>query len=237
MTTKRRIVRRIELEPSDEQRSMPLPVQIEYGKHGGVSFELPTRHIGYLDEFIRRRASTDLLRLGIFPDAKEVTEAEGIRRAISNECQTNLKDTGILIIASGDGKKSRLGHLLAYTTAWTTVSIDPLAVEVATESKRVHVIARRIEEVDDVPEQWIPEKLSRIIVTAPHSHGKLDNAVKVAWKVARKAGGEVTIDAVALACCVRQSIAGRERCDQLIEDLGIWSGGSQIQIWLNLEKG
>ena len=74
-----------------------------------------------------------------------------------------------------------------------------------------------------------PIDFSRVAIASPHSHARLGHSVKVV----RKTFPHISrLDAVAMPCCVRQSLKGEaDTCDQRYEDLGIWSAENMIQIW------
>ena len=90
-------------------------------------------------------------------------------------------------------------------------------------------------EVENVPLVLVGGKrlsgVGRVVVAAPHSHALLDDAVALAR---RSYPNAQRMDAIAMPCCVRQTIAGREHCDIRHEDLGVWSAKSVIQIWTNV---
>ena len=167
----------------------------------------------------------------IYPDLKEISEAEAMRNAIVHKLRLDPGTPRTIVIAVGDGHTPRLGALLAYTTAWKVVSIDPKAKSVRPTIQRLTVIARRVENVLPETIRTVDPTAERIIIAAPHSHASLDDAVDLA----RQAFPDAHIDAIAMPCCIRQSVRNRHTCDRRYEDLGVWSGKAVVQIWKGIE--
>ena len=222
----------VDLAPTDNHRDDIRGVTMHRNRNGEVSLTVPARHIRHIERFWRRRCALDLWRLGIFPDIKEVSEAEAMRHAMLKKLRMHERAEGTTVLVAGDGRTPRLGALLAYTTSWTAISIDPVTRDEWPESRRLHVIAKRVE--DTTPEELrelCPDDTRRVVVAAPHSHAQMDDCVQLA----REAFPQARIDAVAMPCCVRQSVSDRASCEQRYEDLGVWSGKPVIQIWRHLE--
>ena len=91
----------------------------------------------YLDRVFGMRCFEDIVRLQVFPDAKDITESYGALQAaarlggIVGPAGTQLdsrqaeRRRGVLCINIGDGSTPRTAVLAAYLTSWTAVSIDP----------------------------------------------------------------------------------------------------------------
>ena len=108
------------------------------------------RHIRYIESFFKRRCMRDILDLKVFPDVKEMTEAEAMRRALVKRIRMKEISSSNLVIVVGDGSTPRLGVLLAYTTSWTIISIDPNLrnLENYKNCNRLICIDRQIEDGD-----------------------------------------------------------------------------------------
>ncbi|CAM4965635.1 unnamed protein product [Rotaria socialis] len=99
-------------------------------------------HLDYLDEFLKLICAPDLLTLGLFPNAKEITESYAVwaalRRFIFSRFEksssksidpipsTDHRQNAIIVV--GDGMTPRTAALCAYLTKglWQCYSIDPI---------------------------------------------------------------------------------------------------------------
>ena len=227
-----RMPRTLELALNDNHDDTERSVNMHRGNSGEISITVPGRHIHHIERFWRRRCALDLWTMGVFPNIKEVSEAEAMRHAMTKRLHMDQRSHSTLAIVVGDGRKPRLGALLAYSTAWTAISVDPVCYWTNEKSERIHTIAERIEHVaPDALRALAPDPLGRVVVAAPHSHAKLDACVAIA----RAAFPEAKrLDALAMPCCVSQTLAERAHCDQRYEDLGVWSGKAVVQIWRHL---
>ena len=93
----------------------------------------------YLDKVFSMRCFEDLVRMRVFPDAKDISESYGflqaaIRRGMSgNRAKGSNRHRvkperrrGVLVISIGDGSTARTATLAAFLTSWTCVSVDPM---------------------------------------------------------------------------------------------------------------
>ena len=234
----------INLPLSDNHDDPSRMVKINRGNHGAISLTVQGRHIRYIERFYRRKCMRDLVDLDVFPDVKEITEAEAMRHAIVKLLRVHEGHDTNAVLVIGDGATPRLGALLAYTTGWLSISVDPALKRIHyTESNRMICIRSVIEDMDEVIHQinlGMEAKgkgcdyYTRIVVAAPHSHANLEKGIDVA----RKAFPNLKrLDAVAMPCCVRQSLEGQgvRNCDMRYEDLGIWSAKNVIQVWSKID--
>ena len=225
---------------TDSHKDQDRTVRIHRGNDGRISLTVQSSHIRHIERFFRRKCMRDLIDLNIYPDVKEISEAEAMRQALVKRLNMHQGSRATAVIVVGDGRTPRLGALLAYTTAWMCVSIDPNFKKTDYPgTQRLDCIKTKIEDPD------IGEKIygsieyngmsvndiTRVAVTAPHSHASLETAVKVVRNVFPNME---RLDAIAMPCCVRQTLSERETCDDRYEDLGVWSTKNVIQIWKNL---
>ena len=223
---------------SDNHNDDTRTVKLHRSNNGTISLSVPGRNISHIERFFRRRCVRDLLGigphpLGIYPDVKEVSEAESVRHAMVRRLRMNEGSSKTVAIIVGDGRTPRVGALLAFTTAWEVYSIDPALMPGAwSDIRRFKAIPCNVE---NVPLMLVGgmrlSGVERVVVAAPHSHALLDDAVALARRSYPNAR---RMDAIAMPCCVRQTITGREHCDIRYEDLGVWSAKSVIQIWTNV---
>ena len=223
----------------DDLETKHRTIKVHYHKDGGASLTVPGRNLTRLDTFLKRRCSVDLLTLGIYPDAKEISEAETMRRACCTKLAMSPNRADTLAVVVGDGRHPRLGALLAFTTGWEVISIDPLAKRTTEELgvRRLTIIREYVQNLDTVQNshaRWSGEHPLRIVLCAPHSHAKLIYGVELvrrSFNIKHLAEWNV----VAMPCCERQYIPGMT-CDHRYQDLGCWSDKASVQIWRRVTR-
>jgi len=74
----------------------------------------------YVNEMLRLSCAPELLRLKLFPDAKELTESFSAYNAIRTHLADEFKpaDGRVTLIAVGDGHTPRTAALCAFLTQW-----------------------------------------------------------------------------------------------------------------------
>ena len=81
----------------------------------------------YVNEMLRLACAPELIRLKLFPDAKELTESFAANNAIRTHLAAEYptSDPRVTLIAVGDGITPRTAALCAFLTRWQCVSMDP----------------------------------------------------------------------------------------------------------------
>lgn len=130
------------------------------------SFERQARkfHNYYLNRFMSMKCAPDLLLLGMFPNAKEITESFAAFEAMTH-LPYDFKDD-IQIVVVGDGTKPRTGAVFAFRSAWSVISLDPLMKKTDYDIKRLTAYQARMEDLTfefDKP----------TVIVCVHSHAKL----------------------------------------------------------------
>lgn len=93
---------------------------------GNVSVTIPTPNNKYLDKFIKfNKKGTDILRTGVFPNAKEITESYAALNAFYKHFNLRHKEDDVLFLVVGDGAHPRTGVTFAFNTPHRVISIDP----------------------------------------------------------------------------------------------------------------
>lgn len=193
-----------------------------------------------VDAFFKRGASLDLLELSVFPRSsvvKEISECEALREAAIRYLDADPTDPNIVAICPGDGASPRLAALLAFTTHWRCISVDPMltrwlekwpdgaATRTAGKVQRLEIIASTCEAAAG---QIKLEPNQRAMILACHSHASLDAALAMV-----AATFPEQIAAVALKCCVDQIITRRPHDLEYCDD-GIFSPKRMIKVWKSL---
>ena len=183
-----------------------------------VTVTVPTPTLRYLDEFLSLRCRDDLLRLGLFPNAKEITESLAAYRAVKRALGDvrDLGDPARTAVVVGDGCTPRTAAVLAFRTRWRLYSVDP---QLRTDERwgqveRLTVVPLRIED-------WSLTLDGPAVVVAVHSHASLGEAVL------RVRAPELAV--VAIPCCVAQETGSLP--DLEYEDWGVWSEKRTVQVW------
>ena len=194
--------------------------QIKYRESdSGFSVTIPKPSLHYLDQFIKLKCASDLLKLGIFPNAKEISESiaalTAVRKALG---APRFGDDKVLLLDVGSGVTGRTGVLFAHLTRRTCLSIDPrLRKDSLAGVTRWQGIKSMIEEFIAPPE-W-----PLVIAVCVHSHAPL----QAVWEAIKGPREKVV---VSIPCCVPQSIQGLEPTTSR-NDWGIWSEKREVRVW------
>ena len=79
----------------------------------------------YIDFFLKLSFSGELLNSRFFPNAKEISETQGVFVAALHKLNLDYKSEDILAIVVGDGFAPRTGYYISYLTKWSVISVDP----------------------------------------------------------------------------------------------------------------
>jgi hypothetical protein len=168
----------------------------------------------YINRFIKMKCAADLLRLRMFPDAKEVTESLGMISAckLLPEEYHDKNRLDINVVVVGDGHRPRTGALFAFLTRWNCVSIDPELVETIWPIHRLKCFKNKVEDVKlhfDGP----------LLIVLPHSHAK----ASICLKNLTSTHGVCVIN---MPCCVPSDILNYEHTS--FKDGRIWSPKNRV---------
>ena len=169
----------------------------------------------YINELWNCKCFPDLHLLGLFPNAKELTESMAAYNALRSKVRAfDLGDPEVTLIAVADGSTPRTAALFAFRTAWQCISIDPRLKKLGWDVRRLTCWALRVEDC-------APMHFGKLAIVAVHSHAPLD-------VVCEKFTAEQRV-VVAMPCCVSQV---RERPPDIeYWDRGVWSPENKIKIW------
>ncbi|UJR17117.1 hypothetical protein I4U23_004013 [Adineta vaga] len=209
-------------------------------------------HLDYLDEFLRLRCAPDLISMGLFPNAKEITESfavwAAIRRHIlpqlpSSSSPSSTTDRRNAIIVVGDGMTPRTAGLCAYLTKglWQCFSIDPI-LQYDTYTDMTFLNRRSLTTKDNCNEwktteglrmarakiQAISIQCRQAIVVLMHAHVTLEDAIEAID------ASEGIVGIVTCPCCkwapFQQEWLGQTPHQQYM-DLSLLSTKNQMNIW------
>jgi len=151
----------------------------------------------YTTELLALACGPRLLELGLYPDAKELTESFAAFAAV----REHLKDSfpmhgeaaaGVTVVCVGDGVTPRTAALFAFRTKWRCIAIDPL-MRVEGESTGWHGV-ERLEVRRDRIQETVKVKAPKILLVCVHAHVSLEACLAaVEWTAA--------LGVVVMPCC------------------------------------
>jgi hypothetical protein len=179
----------------------------------------------YIGELLACKCTPDLLRMNVFPNAKEWTESFGAYAAVREHLWKHgfdPADSTVRLIAVGDGNSPRTGATFAMRTAWQCTSVDPRLRKISWPIKR---LGCRRSLIQDYP--LLPDAHPLLFVCV-HSHATLEQTLQA---VHAQHTGQVAV--VAIPCCVPQDEMppGGRAADIAYPDPGIWSPERIVRIW------
>lgn len=208
---------------------------------------LEGRDLRHVDEFLMSGAAQHLLSLGLFPDAKEISESMAAFLAVRQHMPGlwDLQDPSILCACIADGHTPRTGAVMHALTGWQVLSCDP-AMRPAV-AKEMSFRMPRLSALRGVAAELPEHEVERLVVVAVHAHnfvnrpppgaiaqGLMPRPNILAETLGRLRAKEVLI--VALPCCHRLWLPDREHVAEY-HDPGIWSHHNRIKIWSFTNEG
>lgn len=173
----------------------------------------------YLDKFINLDCAIDILKLDLFPNAKEISETYAAYRAVLNyqdEAELEWDNRDNVAISVGDGARPRTAAFFAFMTKWECHSVDPQLNDDMNydEVRRLHLHKKRIQDVQfDV---------DTAIILAVHSHAELQGSID-----SINANKYIV---VALPCCRELKLNDKEP-NRTYADWGCFSPHRQVKVW------
>jgi len=173
----------------------------------------------YIDQFIRFKASADMLAWGLFPKAKEITESLSAYYAVVQSSGFDLSDPNVQVLVVGDGGTPRTGTVFACMTGWQVHSVDPEfnPKKKWDEIQRLKWYKSRIEDLK------FDFGTSPVVLVHVHSHARLDASLASITGIGPRF-------IYAMQCCVTQKITGHEPHD-VYTDRFVWSPLREVKIW------
>lgn len=182
-----------------------------------ITIKLKFQQLHYINEFIKLKCAPDLLKQGLFPNIKKISESmsafNAIRRYI--EVENFSKSWTLLDVACGHAP--RTAALFAYRTNWNCHAIDPLL-----RKNKYHVCNKRLTLWDCIIEEIEPINGDVVVVTAIHAHVKLQN-------ILQKINADRII-MVAMPCCKPLDFPNYEPRYEF-EDMGCLSPKRTVKLY------
>lgn len=187
--------------------------------------KLQTARIDYIDRFIRSRCAGRLLSLGLFPNAKEITESVAIFEAWQNFFQPTgrfaRKDKRVVLVSVGDGHVPRTAAFFAHMTAWKCYSIDPELNYQKYWNKDIPRLTYIKSKIEDQDLQF--DDCSDVLIVAVHSHAPMMDVLKHIHSGRRSL--------IALPCCEKSYADNAATADEVYDDPCVWSPMRKVMIW------
>ena len=176
----------------------------------------------YIDKFIRSRCAPDLLALGFYPNSKEITESMGAMVALS---QIFPRNKPLQVVCPGDGVWPRTAAMIAFTSRWMGISVDPKARPIPDKVPGCDQRLERIESHKCKIEDWESTLDPRVpvAVAAVHSHASLRSSVDAIPEDCHIVG------VVSIPCCVPDDLGVPP--NKSYRDLAIHSPANRVNIW------
>ena len=214
----------------------------------------------YVDMLFGMKCFPDLISLGVFRSAKDVSESIAVLQGVirhgnivhkkekgGQEKEGEKKKSDILCLCIGDGNTPRTAVLACYLQGWTCVSIDPALNDEWSGRSPKNVsgltgyrgtLAQFFDEADIVGPAASPSSPSyqHLILLCVHSHARFLGSVTVSR--IRAHYGNIATTICSLPCCPKfrhKGDIGREP-DISYEDDCVFSAMRKVEIW-NIERG
>ena len=197
----------------------------------------------------------DLVSLGVFRSAKDVSESMAVLQGVTRHGNFNLASkSNVLCLCIGDGCTPRTAVLACYLQGWTCVSIDPALNEEWSGNNPKDVVgltgyrgtlAQFFDETDPSlvrPSSSASESspsskpYQHLILLCVHSHARFIGSVTVSR--IRDCYDNVATTICSLPCCPKfrhKGDIGREP-DTYYDDDCVFSAMRKVEIW-NIEEG
>jgi len=194
--------------------------------HTDVCIKKPTTR--YLDRYITSKASVDIQKLELFPNAKEITESYAAIQQAARLAHPG--DASVCFVSIGDGVAPRTAGLAAFHSRWNCISIDPNAnYKTRWENiERLTILRQKIEVVADLT---LPSHITTMIIACVHSHAPWEEVKKFIQRYPTLE----SIHLIAIPCCVPIPPNWPKPTIDTY-DWGIWSPERQVLVWKNAGK-
>lgn len=189
------------------------------------------RDLRHMTTFMRWKCASDLLSLGLFPDAKELTESVAAYQAVMRHCSFLEDDSSVTCVCIADGSTPRTASLFAFMTKWQVISIDPALREKSFEKwKAIHRLELLKTLVEDMPHRFA----DKLVIVGVHAHNYEQRPPKgIIKNILTSTITKITAKeyfVATLPCCHDLQIPGRTP-DVEYFDPGIWSEKNLVRIW------
>lgn len=207
-------------------------------------------YCNYIDRLFGMKCFRDIVELGAFTSAKDVSESMAALHGASCHGGIPLPSNGgpggpasrrVLCICVGDGSTPRTAVLAAFVKGWECVSIDPvLRGEWAGRHQTVRGLRGFSGTLEDFiaappdPDALPVEVPSHLIVLCVHSHARFRGAASLSRLFAKCCGDhDIPAVVVSLPCCAKFRHVGDigRPPDVRYDDDCVFSACRTVEIW------
>jgi hypothetical protein len=169
-------------------------------------------HNFYGNRFIGMKCAPDMLKVGLYPNLKEITESFAAFEATLH-LEYEYNDPNVNVVCVGDGVSPRTAAMFAYRSKWTVCSVDP---SLRNKSWNIHRYTGYTAKIEDVSLNFDTPTL----IVCVHSHAKLTNCLNSIKAPIRHV--------INIPCCVKPDI-GKPFFSY--EDIHIHSPMNRVEIY------
>lgn len=145
----------------------------------------------YLSELLSLACGPELLKLRLYPDAKELTESFAAFNAVRKHMGSSFlpDDPTVTVICVGDGSLPRTAALFAFRTKWQCYAVDPQMRQPGVQWGGIDRLQAMTAKIEDCK-----FSADRVLVVCVHAHVGLEECIAVMdWKKA--------LGIVVMPCC------------------------------------
>lgn len=198
-------------------------------------------YCNYLDQVFSLKCFSDLVTLGVFQSAKDISESmaaiqAAMKHGLSNH-QQDEKKKKVLCLCIGDGSTPRTAVLACYWNQWSCVSIDPALHEEWTGEtpngvRNLVGFGGTLEEFMSLPPGDDYSLYDHLVLLCVHSHARLIGPCSI-QKIRNRYSSISHTTLVSLPCCPKfrsHRDVGRSP-DIFYDDDCVFSACRKVEVW------
>lgn len=202
----------------------------------------PTCSLDNINKFMGLTVANRLLALGVYPNAKEISEAMSMWKVLEKENFFGLsrETSKVLVVCVGDGTTPRLGALAALCSSWDVISVDPRSDYTWLNPgviPRLECVRKAIENFSPLHDSPMTDlkRYEAVLILACHAHVEPRDMLASVTHPVRHL--------VCMPCCVNQQVFVNSGWDGFLEevwpssqyiDYGNWSPKRLVKVWRNV---
>lgn len=176
----------------------------------------------YINHFLQSKCAIDMLSLGLFPNAKEITESWGAYAALSRLTQKlDFNDPDINVVCVGDGSTPRTAATFAFRSRWNCISVDP-ALRSKESWYRINRLTCHKDKIEKIKLDFGDKP---VIIMLVHSHAPINACLRNITTTGVR-------HLITMPCCVDHNI--NDKIFIGYRDNQILSEKREIKIWQNV---
>mmetsp|Transcript_10908 Transcript_10908/g.19920 ORF Transcript_10908/g.19920 Transcript_10908/m.19920 type:complete len:292 (+) Transcript_10908:1083-1958(+) len=194
-------------------------------------------YCNYIDMLFSMRCFGDIVALGAFASAKDVSESmSAIHAATKHSDVLDLKGSDVMCVCIGDGSTPRTAVLASFLKGWTCLSIDPALSEEWRGDCPKNVaglmgFGGTLEEFITSLPTTTESSFTHLILLCVHSHARFVGSATI--EHIREKYANIPTTLVSLPCCAKFRHVGDigHKPDAQYEDDCVFSACRRVEIW------